>query len=65
MPLGAHDGRRVIPMSTHDNAPALEGWQVYAKCCGVLHELADVDCGVCLELLRPLDMPPVWDGDNA
>lgn len=49
---------------TGENGPALEGWQVTARCCGELHAMDDIDCRVCQERLRPLDMPPVWDGDQ-
>jgi hypothetical protein len=38
-------------MSTRDNGPVLEGWQVTGRCCGELH--ITVACSVCLNDVKP------------
>lgn len=40
---------------TGENAAPLDGWQVTGKCCGELH--ITVECRICQERVRPLDMP--------
>lgn len=52
------------PMTTFDNAPALDGWTVTARCCGLLHET--IECSVCGEFTKPEQaIPPLIElGEN-
>jgi hypothetical protein len=62
-----HDGGRSGEplVSTRDNGPVLDGWQVTGRCCGELH--ATVECSVCLNDVKPdlpLTPPNCVLGDN-
>lgn len=49
-------------MSTHDNLPALEGWELPPRCCGTW--ATRTHCEICGELVSPLLPDSIILGEN-